>query len=150
MSRCCRAFSIMTASLVAAGSVVLAQPEDVRCNYTRKIECSAPGCHNGVVGAAYLLLPRLEALRSATIRAKGAADLPTIRRCDAKGCSPVVVRATLSGAFTNITQYNGAYFLKIASVDLGDLGPPVGEFVEVTSLFLGTITYFGSCKAVAQ
>lgn len=149
MSRC-RVFSIVTASLVAAANVVSAQPEDVRCNYTRKIECSASGCQNGVVGAAYLLLPRLEALRSATIRAEGVADLPTIRRCDGKGCSSVVVRATLSGAFMNIAQYNGAYFLKIASVDLGDLGPPVGDFVEVNSLFLGTITYFGSCKAATQ
>ena len=145
-----RVWSSVTALLVAMANVVSAQPEDVRCNYTRKIERSASGCQNGVVGTAYLLLPRLEALQAATIRAEGVADLPTIRRCDTKGCSPVVVRATLSGAFTNISQYDGAYFLKIASVDLGDLGPPVGDFVEINSLFLSTITYFGSCKALAQ
>jgi hypothetical protein len=143
-------FSIVLALVAAASDIGFAQPEDVRCNYSRRIDCSAAGCQNGVVGAQYLLLPRLEALRSATIRAKGVADLPTIRRCDAKGCAPVTVRATLSGAFTNIAQYDGAYFLKVASVDLGDLGPPVGDFVEVNSLFLGTITYFGSCNAVTR
>ena len=142
--------SIMTALLVAATNVVFAQPEDVRCNYTRKVECSASGCQDGVIGTAYLLLPRLEALRSATIRAERATDVPTIRRCDDKGCLPVVVRATLSGAFTNISQDDGAYFLKITSVDLGDLGPPLGDFVEVASQFLRTITYFGSCRAVVQ
>jgi len=147
---CHRVWSILTALLAAMATAPAGQPDDIRCDYSRKIECSTSGCQNGVVGNAYLLLPRLEALRAATIRARGVADLPTIRRCDAKGCSSAVVRATLSGAFTNIAQYDGAYFLKIASVDLGDLGPPVGDFVEVNSLFLGTITYFGSCKAVTQ
>jgi hypothetical protein len=130
--------------------VVLAQSEDVRCDYSRRIDCSTTGCQDGVVGAQYLSLPRLDALRTATIRARGVADLPTIRRCDGKGCTPVTVRATLSGAFTNISQHEGAYFLKIASVELGNLGPPAGDFVEVNSLFLSTITYFGSCKGVTR
>ena len=89
-------------------------------------------------------------LASATIRADSVAKLPTIRRCDAIGCSPVVVRALLSGAFTNVTAESGGYFLKFAAVDLGDLGAPVGDFVEVASQCLGTITYFGSCPAVGK
>jgi hypothetical protein len=60
-----------------------------------------------------------------------------------------VVRASLSGAFVNISQYDGSYFVKISTVDLGEGARP-GDFVEVASQFLSTITYFGSCKAAVK
>jgi hypothetical protein len=95
------------------------------------------------------LLPDVDSLLAATIRADGVARLPTIRRCDSKGCTPVVVRASLGGAFVNVTQYDGSYFLKLSTVDL-DAETRAGDFVEVASQFLGTLTYFGSCKAVVK
>jgi hypothetical protein len=135
---------------VIGAQAAFGQAQDLRCDYKRKIECSASGCEETSIGSQYLLLARLESLRSSTLRSGGVVRLPTIRRCDAKGCSPVVVRATLSGAFTNISSDGGGYFLKFASVDLGDLGPPVGDFVEVESQLLSTITYFGSCPVVTR
>ena len=128
---------------------VVSQDNEFKCSYSRKVECAASGCQETPVGSAYLLLPKIDSLVSATIRADGAAQLPTIRRCDSKGCSPVVVRASLSGAFVNISQFDGAYFLKIGTVDLGP-GSRVGDFVEVASTFLNTITYFGSCAAAVK
>jgi hypothetical protein len=61
----------------------------------------------------------------------------------------VTVRASVSGAFVNITQFDGAYFVKVGTVDLGP-GSRVGDFVEVASTFLSTITYFGSCAAAVK
>jgi hypothetical protein len=143
---------IAIASFLTVGisPAVFGQAQDIRCDYKRKFECSASGCEETTVGGLYLLLPRLEALRLSTIRARGGSDLPVVRRCDAKGCNAVTVRVELSGAFTNISSESGGYFLKFASADLGNLGPPFGEFVEVASVWLSTITYFGSCPAVAK
>lgn len=143
-------YATVVASMVVLGSgSVLGQTQELRCEYTRKIECAASGCQSTQIGSAYLLLPHIDSLMADTIRADGPSGLPTIRRCDAKGCSSVVVRASLSGAFVNITQYDGSYFLKISTVALGD-GMRLGDFVEVASQFLSTITYFGSCPAIVK
>ncbi len=137
------------AVLVFGTMAVFGQAHEFKCGYAKKVECSASGCQTTQIGSAYLLLPDVDSLIAATIRADTNADLPTIRRCDAKGCSSVIVRASLSGAFVNITQYDGSYFLKISTIDLGD-GMKSGDFVEVASQFLGTITYFGSCPAIVK
>ncbi len=140
----------MCAIMVVVGPrTAYGQEQDLRCDYTRKIECTAAGCQSSQIGSAYLLLPRISSLLTSTIRAENNADLPTIRRCDSKGCSPVVVRAEQSGAFTNIAQHGGAYFIKIATITVGE-GLRAGDFVEVASQFLATITYFGACPAVAK
>jgi hypothetical protein len=125
------------------------QSQDFRCDYGGRFDCTASGCTKGEVGFAYLLVPHVDSLMAATISADGVAKLPAIRRCDAKGCSAVTVRASLSGAFVNVAQYDGTYFLKISTIDLGD-GLRPGSFVEVASQFLSTITYFGSCPAVVK
>jgi hypothetical protein len=91
----------------------------------------------------------MDSLIAATIRAEDGSELPTIRRCDAKGCSPVGVRASPSGGFVNVTQHDGAYFLRVSTVDLGR-GANAGDFMEVASQFLATITYFGSCEAIVR
>lgn len=128
---------------------LLSQSDEFKCKYSRKVECGASGCQETPVGTAYLLLPRIDSLVSATIRADDTPQLPTIRRCDSKGCSAVVVRASPRGAFVNISQFDGAYFIKIGTVDLGP-GSRVGDFVEVASTFLSTITYFGSCAGAVK
>jgi hypothetical protein len=128
-----------------------AQDEEIRCNYSRKIVCAQSGCQEGPVGSAYLLLPRLSVLEEAStsVRTGARAPLPTIRRCDSNGCTAVQITATRGGVFTTIVQPYGAYFLKIAS-EAVDIGPHVGDFIEVGSLMLGTVTYFGSCPAVTK
>jgi hypothetical protein len=73
----------------------------------RSQERTASSCQNGAICSAYLLLPRVDSLTAATIRADGVSELPTIRRCDAKGCSPVVVRASVSGRFVNVSSTGG-------------------------------------------
>ena len=126
------------------GQLSLAQVDEVRCDYARKFQCAPSGCEEGEVGSAYLLVPKVDALLSATIQADGPADLPSIRRCDSSGCSPVTVRATRSGAFVNVSAGGGGYFLKFLAIDF-DEGVRRGDFVEVASTFLGAINYFGSC-----
>jgi hypothetical protein len=104
---------------------------DVRCEYAKTIECTASGC----------------AATPATARAAGAVSLPTIRICDAKGCTPIAVRAARSGAFANIAQEGGAHFVKVALVDVPP-GIRRGDFLEVSARFLTTVTYVGSCPAL--
>lgn len=141
------------AVFVALGSITSADTitrEDFRCNYSRKFECSSLlGCQPSPIGSAYLLVPHVDELWKDTIGAGIVSKLPSIWRCDDKGCSAVEVSATISGAFINVTKPDGTYFLKISTVDLGK-GAEIGDFVEVTSQFLGTITYFGSCRAIVK
>jgi hypothetical protein len=122
--------------------------DEIRCAYERKVECGPARCRDSHVHSAYLLLTDLDALVTATIRANGVSDLPSIRRCDPDGCTPVVIRATRSGAFVNIAGDSSSYLLKVLATDLGEFGAPLklGDFLEVTSLYLRTATYFGSCS----
>ncbi len=136
-------------TLVLATPAVAGQTQDVRCSYVRKVDCTSSGCQEGTVGSAYLLLPHVRTLIAQTIKADHGAGLPAIRRCDTKGCTPVEVTASLGGAFVNVTQPSAAYFLKLSTVDMGT-GLRLGDFVEVASLMLGTVTYFGSCPGVVR
>ena len=61
------------------GPIATFAQEESRCTYLRKIECSASGCQDGSVGSAYLLMPSVDSLLAATIRAEGPSGLPTIR-----------------------------------------------------------------------
>lgn len=140
---------VIVAAMCLGGSTAFGQATEIRCSYSRKVECTATGCRDGVVGTAYLLVPDVDHLLSATIRAGSTGELPNIRRCDSKGCTPVAVRAALSGAFVNISQADGAYFMKVSTVDVGqDLQS--GDFVEVAAQLLSTLTYFGKCPALVK
>ena len=140
--------AVLTALLIAA-SVAPARAADLRCDYTRKIECTASGCAAAPVAGAYLLLPDAATLIAATQRATDAASLPAIQVCDASTCSPLRVRAARSGAFANIAQEGGAHFVKVAMTNVGP-GVNTGDFVEVAARFLTTVTYVGSCPALAR
>jgi hypothetical protein len=135
----------------AAGSPApqAASPTDVRCEYSQKIECTASGCQAAPVAGAHLRLPAAAALIAATARATHAAALPTIQVCDAKGCTPIAVRAVKGGAFVNIAQDGGAHFVKVAVTDIPP-GVRRGDFVEVAARFLTTATYVGSCPALVD
>jgi hypothetical protein len=137
--------------LLRSPGLAHAQDEEIRCNYSQKIVCALSGCQEGPVGSAYLLLPPLSVLEEASISIRTGAPvpLPSIQRCDRNGCTAVQITAIRSGVFTTIVQPYGAYFLKIASETV-DIGPHIGDFIEVGSLMLGTVTYFGSCPAVVK
>jgi hypothetical protein len=131
----------------AAPRLGTAPAVDVRCDYARKLECTAGGCQSIAVDGGHLRLARLSALIEATTRATTAATLPTIQVCDARGCTPITVRAVSGGAFVNIAQDGGAHFVKVAATDIPP-GIHKGDFVEVAARFLTTATYVGSCPAL--
>ena len=72
-----------------------------------------------------------------------------VQRCDEKGCSPVEVWATRSGAFVNVWQTSGGYMLKLFAGPENALMPElkVGDFVEVATLWLGAWVSTGRCTA---
>jgi hypothetical protein len=124
-------------------------PGEVRCDYTQKAECTSDGCRPGPPGPAHLRLAPASALVAATSRAATAKALPSIQVCDGKACTPIAVRAAVSGVFVNIAQDGGAHFVKVAMRDI----PPVirrGDFIEVAAQFLSTVTYVGRCEALAR
>jgi hypothetical protein len=137
------------APLLIVASVAPAHAADLRCDYRSKIECTASGCAVSPVAGAYLLLPDAATLIAATQRASDPASLPTIQVCDASTCSPLRVRAARSGAFANIAQEGGAHFVKVAMTDAGP-GIHSGDFIEVAARLLTTVTYVGSCPALAR
>jgi hypothetical protein len=154
MRRLARSTFVVVAAVAATGRAS-AQPREVRCEYTQRIECSGAGCRPVPVGSGYLQMPDTAALLTATARAGSAAALPTIKVCDAGGCAPIVVRAGRSGAFVNIAQHDGAHFVKVAVADVAGAsgaGPGIrkGDFLEVAAQFLGTVTHVGRCPALVR
>lgn len=143
------ATAVMCAALATVADADTITREDFRCNYSRKFECSSLGCQSSPIGSSYLLVPHIDQLYEQTLGADVVAKLPSIRRCDEKGCSAVAVRATMNGAFINVTKPDGTYFLKLTTVDLGK-DAQSGDFIEVASQFLSTITYFGTCRAIVK
>ena len=144
---------IVAVAAFAVSTTVVAS--EVRCDYSQRIECAGAGCRPVPVGGGYLLSPDTATLLEATARASTAAALPTIKICDAGGCSPIAVRAGRSGAFVNIAQHDGAHFVKIAVADVagrpgGAPGIRKGDFVEVAAQFLSTVTYVGRCPALVR
>jgi hypothetical protein len=137
------------AALTIVASVASSHAADLRCEYTSKVECTASGCAAAPVAGGYMLLPDAATLIAATQRAVDAASLPAIQVCDATACSPIRVRAARSGAFANIAQEGGAHFVKVAITDAGP-GIRKGDFLEVAARFLTTVTYVGSCPALAR
>ena len=135
--------------LRAAQRVASPAAGEVRCDYSRKIECTSAGCQPSAPGDGYLRLAPLAALIDATARATDVASLPTIQVCDAKGCTSIAVRAVRSGVFVNIAQDGGAHFVKMAATDIPP-GIHKGDFVEVAARFLTTATYVGSCPALVR
>ncbi len=147
-----RVHLVLAATMLSAGAA-RAQGREVRCDYAQRIECAAAGCAPAPITGGYLLLPTADALVRATRSAKDAAALPAIKVCDARGCTPIAVRAVPGGAFLNVAQDGGAHFLKVAlrdipSSDRGSTGLRKGEFVEVAAQFLSTVTHVGSCPAL--
>ena len=121
--------------------------DEVRCDYTRRAICDKTGCRDLAIRTAFLIVPPLDHLR----RAIGDHDLsPAVRRCDDKGCTPVMVQVVSSGIFLNVAAPQAGYILKVASssVDLAEITR--GEFVEVATQLLSTYIGYGRCKFANQ
>ncbi len=129
------------------------QGAGIRCDYTQRIECTGSGCRPAPIEGRYLLMPTADTLVRATAAATDGAGLPAIKVCDARGCTPIAVRAAPGGAFVNVAQDGGAHFVKVAIRDIpsataGQAGIHKGSFVEVAAQFLSTVTHVGSCPAL--
>jgi hypothetical protein len=137
------------AAVAAAIAGAVPGAANIRCDYASRIECTAAGCAPSPVAGAYLLLPDAATLIAATQRAADAAGLPAIQVCDGNGCTSIAVRAVPGGAFVNIAQDGGAHFVKVA---VRDIPPGIrrGDFLEVAARVLTTVTYVGSCPALAR
>src|SRR5688500_18952884 len=125
------------AALALLAAAQAAVPAPVRCDYTQRLDCTAAGCQPGAIDGAFVRLPPASALLAATARAREAAGRPRIEICDARGCTPIAVRAARSGAFVNVAQDGGAHCVKVAAQDIPP-GVRAGDFVEVAARFLTT------------
>jgi hypothetical protein len=144
---------VVLAVTLLAGSTGAAQGREVRCDYEQRIECTGAGCGSTAIEGRYLLMPTADALVRATAAARDASALPAIKVCDARGCTPIAVRAAASGAFVNVAQDGGAHFVKVAVRDVpsgpgGRTAIRRGSFVEVAAPFLSTVTHVGTCPAL--
>lgn len=97
------------------------------------------------VAHSFLVIPSLEQLV-----AFNAEDdrLPEIRRCDDKGCTPVAIQPSASGAFLNMIS--PGYMLKLAEIGDEVSGLERGTFVEATTLWLAVYVSHGSCRLPRQ
>jgi hypothetical protein len=138
--------------LVLSGPVVVGEAaaqstgnDEVRCSYSRRVACTSAGCNPIPVEDNYLLIPPLGDLVTASAVIRFGEEPIKIRRCDAKGCTPVSIASAASGAFLNLWKVEGGYLLKIVEVPVDISGLRRGEFVEVATAMLTTIVSYGRC-----
>ena len=94
--------TIVAAGLFLASSMTgfaQAPGNEVRCSYGSRFTCNQSGCQPLEVEGAFLLVPRLDTIRTAFPGEKP----PEVRRCDESGCTPVEVIPRRSGVFLNLT-----------------------------------------------
>ena len=118
---------------------------EVRCSYGSRFTCNQSGCQPLEVEGAFLLVPRLDTIRTAFPGEKP----PEVRRCDESGCTPVEVIPRRSGVFLNLTTAGGGYLLKFLTNDVNGTVAPMraGDFVEVATQFLGVWVSYGHCPS---
>lgn len=134
-------FGIVYSSLLTAG---MAQPDEMKCNYTSRFSCSPKGCKPvaaETVPQSFVIVPQLSDLRQFS----AGDELPEIRRCDAKGCSPVQIVPTEYPASMRLSSMGGGYFFSITTSNLELMEAKRGQFVEVTSLFGIIFVSYGTC-----
>lgn len=134
---------VLTIGALAATNV--AAQETYRCNYMRREACDVKSpCAPVKIGTAYLLIPALRNLLAAS--PDGIPDRAQVQRCDDSGCTSLPVVASQSGAFLNVSSPEAGWLLKL-HLGFGDREPAMrGSFVEVTTVFLGTLVSYGSCR----
>ncbi len=117
------------------------QHKEYRCDYTHRESCGPNGCEEIPTEDSYLLVPGLTVLRGVGLLTTDV----VIRRCDSKGCTPVTVTSSTSGAFLNVWRRAGGYMLKFANWEEDDaLLGPAGEFVEIATIWLNALVLLRS------
>ena len=105
--------------------------------------CGPEACASIPIASNYLLIPAF-----ANIQTAMAADQALqVRRCDAKGCTPVDVVAIQAGDyFVNLVGPASSFLMRVSVADEPITDLRAGEFAETAySLRIG-YTGFGRCR----
>ena len=149
-----RLYGECTDALQAAAD---AEQELRRCEYTSVSECrSDDACAGRPIPPAaderWLEVPPLDAdlATTAFIAERGDGPWPTVRRCDAQGCDRIRVMAGRAGAYFILQQADGPWFVKVEDTSVLPAflapGPTARDpFVEVATLGLNVLVYYGNC-----
>ena len=131
--------------LAAPASDARQVEDEIRCAYSRRSVCSPDGCRTIPIDTEYLLVPRLGDLQMAMAPRLSNEPVVTVRRCDAKGCTPIDVVSASSGVFLNVWKPDGGYMLKFVAHEVPLMDARRGDFVEVATAMLTTIVSYGQC-----
>ena len=123
----------------------MAQQEEMRCNYTIRFSCNPNGCNSlseEKVLLNFLIVPQLSELQQFDIRKD---QLPEIRRCDTKGCTPVAIIPRQRPARMNMEGAESTYFFAVNTLNLESMGAKLGHFMEIATLFDVVFVSYGTC-----
>lgn len=117
--------------------------DDVRCTYARRAVCEPEACTSIAIASNYLLIPAF-----ADIQAAMAADQALqVRRCDAKGCTPVDVVAIQAGDYlVNLVGPASSFLMRVSVADEPITGLRAGEFAETAYLLRTGYMGSGRCR----
>lgn len=117
--------------------------DEVRCAYTRRAVCGPGTCTAIPVTSNYLLIPALSDIRAAMAAERAV----QVRRCDAKGCTPVDVVAVQAGDyFINLVGPTSSFLLRVSVADEPITGLRAGDFAETAYSLLTSYMGFGRCQ----
>ena len=136
---------IVFSSLLTAG---MAPPEEMRCNYTARFLCNPKGCNPtpDIIPPNFLIVPQLTELRQFS----SGDELPQIRRCDAKGCTPVNVFPTEVPASIRLSGIGRGYYLAVNTGDIEFLEKKRGQFMEIATLNDLVFVNYGNCPLLEE
>lgn len=130
-------FDLQTECYAALQAAADAKQELRRCWYRSVSECNTGGCTDRRSAPApderWLEIPILSGNLFTTT-----GPWRTVRRCDVRGCDRIEVEVDWSGSYFTFKQREGAWFVKV----LGSDEPP---FIEVATLGLDALVYYGNC-----
>ncbi len=127
-----------------------AEHELRRCRYSSVSQCGPDeGCavrlSAPVPDERWLEVPSLDGVSiRGFLASTNQGPWPLVRRCDTRGCSRIEVHVSRSDDYLTLHQRDGPWFVKFDTDSLSS-GRDAGGFVEVATLGLATLVYFGSC-----
>jgi len=149
-----------------------AQPQEIRCSYSRRTVCDTHECRSLATQQAFLLVPThplqdvgfSDALEMRCDREGCFAEME-VRMCDGSGCEPIAVRIQENGDFLMVGSVSRSYLLVIARANVDSFtlrgswrgwgveqmpmpSMRVGDFVEVKTLHLVTLLSSGRCPSI--
>ena len=134
-----------------------------RCRYRSVSDCGPTGCVDRPSAPApaerwlEVPVPGFALYSAGYLAEMGDGPWPTVRRCDVRGCDRISVYVDWGGAYFTLKQRNGPWFAKVMDLRTAvtltpdrrrSLGLPAeGDtpFIEVATLGLNALVYYGSC-----